>query len=116
MADLPTLPTLYNYGKKLDGFKAFTESAFYFNLKTKSEILNLLPYFFFPLKITDNPVMKSNIRYEFRLCEPLQLKFVVTFNLEHISGILHGVECCLSMLEHVYKWKKFVVTFFLPIG
>ena len=54
--------------------------------------------------------------YEFRLREPLQLKFVVTFNLEQISGILHGVECCLWMLEHVYKWKKFVVTFFLPIG
>ena len=43
-------------------------------------------------------------------------KFVVTFNLEQISGILHGVECCLWMLEHVYKWQKFVVTFFLPIG
>ena len=54
--------------------------------------------------------------YEFRLREPLQLKFVVTFNLEQISGILHGVECCLWMLEHVYNWKKFVMTFFLPIG
>ena len=69
------------------------------------------------LKELHETVQKNeNSWYEFRLREPLQLKFVLTFNLEQMSGILHGVECCLWMLEHVYKWKKIVVTFFLPIG
>ena len=39
---------------KTNFFKAFAEFAYYFIMKTKSDILNLFPYFFFPLKMTDN--------------------------------------------------------------